>query len=245
MNTDQFIPESLHDKVLDFKTSWQTPSNIALVKYWGKRDIPLNLPSVPSISVTLSQFFTETTVEWGSSKDQCILNGEESSDAARKVFQFLDRVDADRPYCRVVSRNNFPTAAGLASSASAFAALALAASSAADKNLSPRELSLLARQGSGSAARSIWGGWVQWQKGINSDGSDSYAFPIAPQDHWDIRIIVAVVSDQKKKISSRKAMNLSAETSPFFQAWCDTAEEDIRIAKEAIQNKNLKNYKFL
>ncbi len=214
--------------------------NIALIKYWGKRDISLNLPSVPSLSLTLSQFYTQTTVVWGAKQDQLILNGERiRSLEAQKVFQFLDIIDGSRPPCKVISENNFPTAAGLASSASAFAALALAGTSAADKDYSLQALSVLARQGSGSACRSLWGGWVEWLHGDKENGSDSHGIPLAPPEHWDIRLIVGVVSDQKKPISSRKAMKHTANTSPFFQAWCDTAQEDLDIARLAVLNKDI------
>ena len=213
--------------------------NIALIKYWGKRNIALNLPSVPSLSLTLSVFYTQTTVTWGSTRDRFLLQGEEKSEEAQKVFRFLDRIAPSRPPCLVVSENNFPTAAGLASSASAFAALALAGSSAAGKDYSHKELSILARQGSGSACRSIWGGWVEWNRGIEPDGSDSHGIPLAPVEHWDIRMIVGVVSDQKKPIPSRTAMKQTAETSPFFPSWCNTAQEDLDIAREAVLNRDI------
>lgn len=214
--------------------------NIALIKYWGKRDVILNLPSVPSLSLTLSTFYTQTTVTWGSNRDLLVLNGKEKDEEAQKVFQFLDRIDSARPPCRVVSENNFPTAAGLASSASAFAALALAGVSASQKEYSLQELSILARQGSGSACRSLWGGWVEWMRGHHPDGSDSHGIPLAPPEHWDLRMIVCVVSDQKKPISSREAMQQTANTSPFFQAWCDSAQEDIDIAKQAVLSKDIR-----
>ena len=214
--------------------------NIALIKYWGKRDIPLNLPSVPSLSLTLSKFYTETTVTWGAKRDRFVLNGLERDAEAKKVFQFLDIIDPKRPPCVVKSDNNFPTAAGLASSASAFAALALAGTAAAEKKYSIQELSVLARRGSGSACRSLWGGWVEWAKGNKSDGSDSHGSPLASPTHWDVRLVVAVVSDQKKPISSRKAMQYTARTSPFFSAWCDTAQVDLDIAKKAVLERDMK-----
>ena len=214
--------------------------NIALIKYWGKRDIPLNLPSVPSLSLTLSKFYTETTVDWGTTRDRFVLNGTERDSEALKVFQFLDCIDPARPPCVVHSDNNFPTAAGLASSASAFAALALAGTAAAQKEYSIQELSVLARRGSGSACRSLWGGWVEWAKGELADGSDSHGSPLASAAHWDVRLVVAVVSDKKKPISSRKAMQDTARTSPFFPAWCETAQEDLDIAKKAILDRDMK-----
>ena len=214
--------------------------NIALVKYWGKRNVPLNLPAVPSLSVTLDQFYTETTVTWGAERDLFYLNNKTvNTDAAQKVWKFLDLIDANRPCCEVHSNNNFPTAAGLASSASAFAALALAGSAAAQKQLSKNELSVLARQGSGSAARSLWGGWVEWTTGAREDGSDSHGFQLHSEKHWDICVFVAVVSDKQKPIGSTKAMLRSAETSPMYSAWVQTADADIEAARIALQNREL------
>ena len=174
--------------------------NIAVVKYWGKRNVTLNLPAVPSISVTLDQFITETTVEWGAHRDILILNGKENTAVAQRVFRFLNQFDPNRPYCRVKTQNNFPTAAGLASSASAFAALTLAATKAAQKDLTIQQQSTIARMGSGSACRSLWGGWVEWKMGERQDGLDSHGVPLAAQDHWDIRIIVVVLQDGPKPI---------------------------------------------
>jgi len=214
--------------------------NIAVIKYWGKRDVRLNLPAVSSLSLTLSQFHTHTIVEWGSLRDHFVLNNEEMQDKqAQKVFSFLDRIDPNRPYCKVISDNNFPTAAGLASSASAFAALALAGSAASGQNRSLDEISILARQGSGSACRSLWGGWVEWKKGERSDGLDSHGVQIATKSHWDLRLIVAVVSDKKKLISSTKGMLQTANTSPMYDAWVQTAQEDVNTGRRAILNKDL------
>ena len=148
--------------------------NIAVVKYWGKRDVALNLPAVPSLSVTLDQFRTRTTVTWGldAEQDEVVVNDEVLHDqAADRVHAFLDLFGADRPRCRVVSDNNFPTAAGLASSSSAFAALALATNAAAGTDHSLEALSAIARQGSGSACRSLWGGWVEWRMGERAEES--------------------------------------------------------------------------
>ena len=136
--------------------------NIALVKYWGKRDVTLNLPSVSSVSLTLAGWHTRTTVDWGSTTDEVLLNGNIAPGSfASPVLRFLDHVATSRPPCRVETANDFPTAAGLASSASGFAALALAAVKAAGLDCDGKKLSQLARLGSGSACRSIWGGFVR------------------------------------------------------------------------------------
>lgn len=222
------------------KVTAQAHPNIALIKYWGKRNVALNLPVVPSLSLTLSNFHTTTTVEWGSRCDSFTLNGQVQENLqAQKVFEFLDKIQDDRPPCTVISHNNFPTAAGLASSASAFAALAMAGCMASEQEFTISQMSALARQGSGSASRSLWGGWVEWVLGEKVDGSDSVGKPIAPQNHWDIRMIVAVVSDKEKSVSSTKGMLQTANTSPMFDAWCRNAQEDIDIAKEAIVQRDI------
>jgi len=214
--------------------------NIALIKYWGKRDRALNLPAVPSLSITLAPFETRTAVCWGEAEDRFEINGAVATgDAASRIAAFLDLVDASRPPVHIVSSNNFPTAAGLASSSSAFAALALAASAAAGQARSKKELSILARQGSGSAARSLWGGWVTWATGEASDGSDSHGSPLAPQDHWDLRVIVALVSDEKKAISSREGMLHTEATSPLYPGWVSSGEADLEEAIAAVQERDL------
>ncbi len=214
--------------------------NIALVKYWGKRDLPLNLPAVPSLSVTLDRFRTKTTVTWGSDVDEVLLNGAPTSGAGRaKVLAHLDRLDPARPPCRVVSDNNFPTAAGLASSSSGFAALTLAGAAAAGQDLDKTRLSILARQGSGSASRSLWGGWVAWDRGSAADGSDSHGRPVAPRDHWDLHVVVAVVSRGKKSIGSTEGMERSRLTSAYYTAWCDTAQADLDEALDAMERRDL------
>lgn len=216
--------------------------NIAVVKYWGKRDLPLNLPAVPSLSVTLDRFRTTTTVTWGigEPKDVVVLNGQ-AADAGtqQRVSAFLDLVSADRPRCQVVSDNNFPTAAGLASSSSAFAALALAADAAAGTGRSQDALSALARQGSGSACRSLWGGWVGWRLGERTDGSDSHGLPLAPQRHWDLSVVVAIVNAGPKKTGSRAGMNRTQQSCPYYSAWVSTAPADVNEGRAAILARDL------
>lgn len=214
--------------------------NIALIKYWGKRNVPYNLPSVSSISMTLSTFYTQTSVVWGDREDTLILNNKkQSSEQSKRVFTFLDLIDTNRPPCMVTSHNNFPTAAGLASSSSAFAALALAATHAAQRSYTPTELSILARQGSGSACRSIWGGWVRWDKGIDPTGLDSHGEPIATSDHWDVCMIIAVVSSKPKKIGSTQGMLASERTSPFYDSWVQSAQADVEQAQHALIHKDI------
>lgn len=216
-------------------------TNIALIKYWGKRDEEYNLPMNSSLSLTLDALYTETEVSFDPSLEEDVfyLNGQiQGREERDKVTKFLDlfRMEVKiETKARIVSLNRVPTAAGLASSASGFAALALAANEATGLKLGPRELSSYARQGSGSASRSLYGGFVEWQKGESKD--DSYAVKVDEAD-WDIGMIIVLVNSGRKKISSRKAMKLTVETSPFYEAWTRQAEEDIKEAKEAIKAKD-------
>lgn len=217
--------------------------NIALIKYWGKRDIPLNLPAVSSLSVTLDTFETDTAVRTHhpGPTDEVVVNGERlEGRGADRVSTFLDLVAGrDRPRCLVHSQNNFPTAAGLASSASAFAALALAACAAFDQDLDRTRLSLLARQGSGSACRSLWGGWVRWDRGERPDGLDSHGIPLAPREHWDVSVVVAVVGSGPKPIGSTSGMIRTQETCPLYPGWVSSAEADVVEAEAALAARDL------
>ncbi len=220
--------------------------NIALCKYWGKRDVALNLPATPSISLTVAPFSTRTTVDWGAAPDyaatadELVLNGELTTGlAAKKVFAVLDLLDAWRPRCRVVSDNDFPTAAGLASSSSGFAALVVAADAAATAKRGPIELSVLARRGSGSAARSIYGGWSEWKMGERADGADSFAVEIAPVAHWDVRLVVAIFDSGPKSVSSTDGMIDCERSSPFWKGWLGSAPADVVEARGHIQRRDL------
>ena len=177
-------------------------ANIAFIKYWGNRDDALRLPANGSISMNLEGLQTRTTVSFQSTlpSDRLSINGREVRGAGlERVACVLDLV-RDLAHldlrAEVVSENNFPSGAGIASSAAAFAALALAASAASSLALDERELSRLARRGSGSACRSIPGGFVEWQAG--SGDEDSYASSIAPADHWRLADCIAIVSEAHK-----------------------------------------------
>lgn len=214
--------------------------NIALVKYWGKRALGLNLPAVSSLSLTLDGFHTRTTVTWGADADAVELDGAPASPtAAAKVLRFLDLLDPARPPCRVVSANDFPTGAGLASSASAFAALAVAGAAAAGRTIEPPALSRWARQGSGSAARSVFGGFVVWDRGAREDGVDSVARPVLDAGAWDVAMVVAVVSEAKKAVGSTEGMQRSAATSPLYATWVAQAEDDVRAGIAAVDQRDL------
>jgi diphosphomevalonate decarboxylase len=220
--------------------------NIALVKYWGKRDLALNLPAVSSVSLTLDGFQTTTRVDWGAPADHLSLDGAPAQPReAAKVFALLDRLDPDRPRCAVTTANTFPTGAGLASSASGFAALTLAAATArarAHGDAAPPDLvalSRLARQGSGSACRSLWGGFVLWSRGEAPDGHDSHGVPLHDAHHWDVVMVVGVVSKAGKAVGSTEGMERSRLTSPLYDTWVAQAEEDVAAGIAAIADRDL------
>ena len=219
-------------------------ANIALVKYWGKRDGgPLNLPATGSLSIALDALVTETTVVF----DRALASDEVSLDtpAARaRVEAFLDLVRERAgiaTHARVVTKNRFPTASGLASSASGFAALAVAATRAAGLALSPRELSVLARRGSGSAARSIFGGFVRMHPGTRPDGEDAYAEAIASDLAARVRVVIAIVgAGAPKQHASRDAMEHCAATSPLYRGWLELVPKDLAAAEAALAAGDLR-----
>lgn len=225
------------------KASARAHTNIALVKYWGKKDPQLIIPQTDSLSLTLDKFFTDTTVEFIESlkQDELIIDGQAiAPQKMTKVTAVLDQVrllSHQQHFAKVVSKNNVPMAAGLASSASAFAALALAASTAAELHLSPRDLSRLARRGSGSATRSIFGGLVEWHAGV--DDASSYAEPIMEQVDFGIEMIAILIDTKQKKVSSRGGMQLSVTTSPFYPTWRKVVADDMQAMKVAIFNRDI------
>jgi diphosphomevalonate decarboxylase len=218
--------------------------NIALAKYWGKRSYGHNLPAVPSLSVTLSGMLTKTSVsfEQDLARDELTLNGKPAPEGAReRVAGLLDRLRAragSRMFARVESDNDFPTASGLASSASAFAALAVAGAAAAGVELSSSELSDLARRTSVSAARSVFGGFAELRAG--QPGDDMLAAePIAPPDHWDLAVVVAVTREGPKDVGSTDGMRHTAETSPYFDAWVNAAPGLFARVKQAVLARDI------
>ncbi|HFI0037150.1 TPA: diphosphomevalonate decarboxylase [Streptococcus suis] len=216
-------------------------TNIALIKYWGKRDKELFLPMNSSLSLTLDAFYTDTKVVFDPelTADEFYLNGMlQKEKEILKISRFLDlfcEYIGERAFARVESLNFVPTAAGLASSASAFAALALATATALDLDLSPATLSTLARRGSGSSTRSLFGGFVEWDMGTGSE--DSMARPIDDAD-WDIGMVVLAVNTGPKKIASREGMDHTVTTSPFYSAWVETAKQDLVDIKAAIASRD-------
>ncbi|GAB6110099.1 diphosphomevalonate decarboxylase [Fusibacter bizertensis] len=220
-------------------------TNIALIKYWGKRDEALLLPMNSSLSMTLDRYFTETEVYVDPflSNDQIVINQNTiDANSHQNLVRFLNLVRemSGNPYfAKVESINHVPTAAGFASSASGYAALALAASTAYGLKLTPKELSILARRGSGSASRSIFGGFVLWHRGQLLNGEDSYSKSLIDNVYeWPIEVISAVVSTDKKSISSRMGMKQTVETSPLYKGWLESVDGDIMRAIHAIKAKD-------
>jgi diphosphomevalonate decarboxylase len=219
-------------------------ANIALVKYWGKRDAQLNLPAAGSLSLSLAALVTETRVDFDPAlgNDLIELEGKPAGEAeARRVTTFLDLVRRRAGLttrARVTSHNRFPTASGLASSASGFAALAVAATRAAGLELSPQELSILARHGSGSAARSIFGGFVRMHAGDIDEAA--YAEPITSSLLDRVRMVIAIVGGGAPKLhTSRDAMDHTAATSPFYAAWLQLVPKDLAAAEAALATRDL------
>lgn len=221
------------------KTTAQAHSNIALVKYWGKGDEKLRLPVNSSAAIALDNLTTTTTVEFREdlSTDQVELLGDGfESGEVEKVSRHLDRVRAMAKIdmrAKVVSKNGFPKAAGMASSASGFAALSVAAAGAAGLSLSEKELSILARQGSGSASRSVPGGVSVWHAGNSSESS--FAERIDYPKDWDLHVLLVMAEDTSvKKVGSTEGMALAA-TSPYFKIAVEEAEKDIERLAGAMQ----------
>ncbi|KAI9930870.1 hypothetical protein ASPWEDRAFT_34632 [Aspergillus wentii DTO 134E9] len=248
-----------------FRATTTAPVNIAVIKYWGKRDPTLNLPTNSSLSVTLSQrsLRTLTTASCSAvypAADELILNGKpqdiQSSKrtlaclaSLRSHRQAVEAADPSLPKLstfplRIVSQNNFPTAAGLASSAAGFAALVRAVADLYQLPQTPLELSRIARQGSGSACRSLMGGYVAWRAGSLADGSDSLAEEVAPQSHWpEMRAVVLVVSAEKKDVPSTEGMQTTVATSNLFAARvASVVPERMAAIETAIQNRDFPSF---
>ena len=223
------------------KSSCIAYSNLALIKYWGNRDEALRLPETNSISFNLEGASTTTTVAFRTdlSGDEIELDGAAvSGAAAARISAQLDLVRGlaeTGAHARVASRNDFPSAAGIASSASGFAALTCAACWALGLDLPERELSRLARRGSGSAARSVPGGFVEWQAGTGD--ADSFAETIAPPEHWPLRDLVAIVTRGAKSVGSTDGHRV-AHSSPLFRARIEQVRCDLPHMRQAIYDRD-------
>lgn len=219
--------------------------NIALVKYWGKRDDALILPHQSSLSLTLAPLSVTTTVEFGAASDQVEINGHAAKGSERdRVLRVLEAVRGEAGGklgpAKMVSRGDFPASAGLASSAAGFAALAVAARAAAGLKADPKVASMLARLGSGSACRSVQGGFCEWRRGERADGTDSYAVQRFDAKHWpELRMVVAILNRDEKEVKSRDGMKHTVDTSPYYAAWAKDAEAEVPRAVEILQRKDL------
>ncbi len=214
------------------------PSNIAFTKYWGRKDEILRLPANGSISMCLSNLLTTTTVEFSPDFQKDEINIDDKD----RIIKHLDRIRRLANIslkAKVVTKNNFPSGTGLSSSASGFAALTLATSKAAGLNLSERELSILARQGSGSACRSIPSGFVEWLDGNTSE--TSYAKQVFPANYWKICDVVAIVSTKRKEVPTSTGMKI-AQSSPFMEIRLRRMKEKNKLVKKLIKDRNFKEF---
>jgi diphosphomevalonate decarboxylase len=227
------------------KVTAKAPANIAFIKYWGKKDEKLRLPANSSISMNLSNAFTVTSVEFDPNiaSDELIINGVKSSgDEVKRVSNHLNLIrnlSKIKDFARVESKNNFPKSSGIASSASGFAALTVAAATASGLQLSEKELSVLARLGSGSACRSIPDGFVEWKSGETSE--ESYAYSLFAPGYWKICDLIVIVGENSKKVSSTEGHAI-AETSPFYKTRIAGMEIKISEIKSALKNKDFTKF---
>lgn len=211
--------------------------NIALIKYWGKRDRVNNLPAVGSISVTLADLYTEMCVSLDETlaSDRLVVNELENAAMLPRISACLDNVvGRSRRHAQIDSRCNFPVAAGLASSASSFAATVVAASAASGSTSSTAELASLAGRSSGSAARSLYGGFVE----LRNTPGDVSVETILDGDQWPLKVIIAVTSEGAKPVSSGEAMEISRKTSPFYSSWLESQSDDLDVARAAIREQD-------
>lgn len=217
-------------------------TNIAFIKYWGKENEELIIPQNNSLSLTLDAFFTDTKVTFDEALEADVLyideeeQDQKSLNKAKVILDIVREIAGFDTHAKIESKNFVPTAAGLASSASGLAALAGAASTAAGLELDEKELSRLARRGSGSASRSIYGGFAEWQKGTSDE--DSVAVPVDDAD-WDIGMIFIIVDDKRKDVSSTEGMRRVVETSPYYEGWVSSAAKDLEDIKVAIADKDI------
>ena len=220
----------------------QAQSNIALVKYWGKKDPRLNTPAAGSISITLDSLWTRTRVDFDGQhgSDRFVLNGTEQTPPAKLLacVDLLRDLSGRSSPVEIISDNNFPTGAGLASSASGYAALVVAINDALQLGLSARALSVIARRGSGSAARSIFGGFVEMMPGSSNDGDDSHACPLLDAGEWPLEVVVAITDEAAKRVGSTEGMQSSADTSPYYPTWIRSTPADLDECRAAIQERD-------
>lgn len=233
-------------------TAVGTP-NIALVKYWGKRDFKLNLPTNSSISITLDETLnTKTSVIFSDKlkEDKLYINKtaidlndaqNEKTTFTINIINYMRNLAKTKQRALIVSENSFPSASGLASSASGAATLVYAVSAALQLDLSKKKLSIIARMISGSACRSIFGGFVLWRKGKKADGTDSYSEILADARHWpEVIDVITLINTAKKKVSSSEGHSLTPATSELYRARPESAEARAKKLAKAIQEKDFK-----
>jgi diphosphomevalonate decarboxylase len=211
--------------------------NIALIKYWGKRDVEHNLPAVGSISVTLRDLHTRMHVRFDDAleADTLTVNAAPAAQMLPRLSACLDHVaGTDRPRAQITSTCNFPIAAGLASSASSFAALVVAGAAAAGTSYDRAALARLAGRASGSAARSLLGGFVE----LSNAGDAIEVREICPADAWPLAVVVAITERGPKPVGSTEAMEISRQTSPFYAQWVAEQERDLATARAAIADRD-------
>lgn len=226
------------------KSTVEASTDVALVKYWGKKNDHLRLPENGSLSIVLKGLDTVTTVEFSEelTTDQITIQGERNQTEVSRVSAQLDRLRAiagRHHYAHVESINRFPKGTGLSSSGSGFAALTYAAARALELDLSQRELSILARFASGTACRCICGGFVEWKDGNTSD--ESYSETVFPANYWQLNDVVAVVDEGMKRVSSTEG-HKSAQSSIFFGVRKQYISEKIQRVKLAIENRDFSQF---
>jgi diphosphomevalonate decarboxylase len=240
MNKKYIVDKILQNSLLEPKKEKGkafAPSNIALCKYWGKRDLELNLPVTGSLSISLGHYGATTAISLSNTEeDVIILNGLEKSKESpfyKRLRVFLDLFrPPGKSFC-VETMVNIPVGAGLASSAAGFASVILALNDLFHWNLPSAALSILARLGSGSACRSIFPGFVEWQVGVSEDGMDSFGIPL--DITWPaLRLGLLIVEEKEKPVSSSEAMKRSVLTSPYYPLWPKTQAADLALIKEAL-----------
>jgi diphosphomevalonate decarboxylase len=247
MRAEEIVKTLLNDRTSESsKVGFAfAPVNFALIKYWGKRNLELNLPMTSSLSLTLPEKGAFTTVQTTDhAQDAFVFNHRLlplDHVFTKNASNFLDLFRKKGQYFHVETQINLPAASGLASSACGFAALTLALNNLFDWQLSDRSLSILARLGSGSACRSLWEGFVEWQVGSSEDGMDSYGTPIG-EDWNSLCLGLLVLDSSKKKISSREAMQKTVVSSCYYPLWPQKVAKDLSMLKEAIRVKDFEQF---
>ncbi len=224
------------------KATAKAYSNVAIVKYWGKRDEKLMTPMNSNISMTSDAHGATATVEFSEEYDEdiAIVNGEPTIEKVKerteKHIDLIRKIAGITLKAKGEAKTDLPIGIGLASSASGFASLTVAACAAAGLKLDPKQLSIISRQGSGSSCRSIYGGFVEWLSGNKSE--DSYAIQLADQHWWDVRDVIAMVSTKQRKVDTRNGMRIAKDTSPYYPAWLKEVEKDLANVRKAIKDRD-------